>query len=273
MLYSVEVQKVIDYIEAYLNEALDIEHLAKVAGYSPYHFSRIFKLQTGENIHSMIKRLRLAQSTHKLLYQKESVTQVGLNGGYERPSSFNKAFKQMFGLSPTQYRQNTTQNLEKYRQKTPLELQIVTLEEEIQTYYHRKIGEYNEAALGAWGALIKTMEKQGFDFDNRRYFGICYDNPNITQHHQMRYEACLTLSNNETPMPIQSIPKGRYVVVEYQGDYDDLYDMWITLYSWIDYHNYRLDDFPPLEEYLDNPKDVLAGTPKYNTTRLMLKIL
>lgn len=55
----------------------------------------------------MIKRLRLAESTRDLIYQNSSITEIGLDVGYETPSSFNKAFKQIFNMSPREYKQQT----------------------------------------------------------------------------------------------------------------------------------------------------------------------
>jgi AraC-like DNA-binding protein len=105
--YNSSIKKAIKYIEENLNEQLDLNNISKAASYSPYHFSRVFKQATGENINNMIKRLRLAQSTHELLFQNSSITEIGLNIGYETPSSFNKAFKKLFNMSPREYKKQT----------------------------------------------------------------------------------------------------------------------------------------------------------------------
>jgi len=111
----------------------------------------------------------------------------------------------------------------------------------------------------------------------KRYFGLCYDNPKITEYDQMRYEACISISNNNkkalSPNEIRIIPKGKYAMLKHNGNYSDLYDIWFQFYSWIYEKNLELDNFPPIEEYLDNPKDILNGNIVYNTTNLLLKVL
>lgn len=273
------VEKAIEYIEKNLNETLDLYKIAKVAAYSPYHFSRIFKQVTGENIKDMIKRLRLAQSTRELIYQDSSITNIGLNIGYETPSSFNKVFKQIFKMNPSEYKKKTEENLQKSFQKLQIEPAIIKIEENIYTYFKRSLGEYNDAATKAWNNLIQQGELNDdtIKLSNKRYFGLCYDNPKITEYDQMRYEPCISISADGkktlSPKKIRILPKGEYAILKYNGDYDDLYDIWFQFYGWVYYKNLELDNFPPIEEYLDNPKDILNRKIVYNTTNLLLKIL
>ena len=271
------IEKAIKYIEKNLNEQLDLNAIAKVASYSPYHFSRVFKQTTGENINNMIKRLRLSQSTHKLMYQKSAVTQIGLNIGYETPSSFNKAFKQLFGMSPTKYKEKTKLNLEKYIQDLQTHPEIINIPNDIIVLSERFLGEYNDAAICAWNNIIKTVDsnKNHIVFDKKRYFGLCFDNPQITRYNQMRYEACITLNEKEAKYirKTKILPKGQYAILNHEGNYDDLYDVWLQFYSWIYNQNLQLDNVPPIEEYLESPKDILQGKVIKGTTYLMLKLL
>ncbi|WP_421717171.1 AraC family transcriptional regulator [Arcobacter arenosus] len=277
--YNSSIKKAIKYIEENLNEQLDLNNISKAASYSPYHFSRVFKQATGENINNMIKRLRLAQSTHELLFQNSSITEIGLNIGYETPSSFNKAFKKLFNMSPREYKKQTEENLKNHFQELKIKPEIIDIKEDIYTLFDRSLGEYNDAAIEAWNKLISKEEhlkEINYEFLGKRYFGLCYDNPNITEYDYMRYEACLLLDNEELPKidsrHIKILPKGRYVVLKYIGSYDNLYNIWFQFYGWVYNKNLQLSNFPPVEEYLDNPEDILEGNIKYNTTNLMLKL-
>ncbi|WP_458699412.1 GyrI-like domain-containing protein [Sulfurospirillum sp. 1307] len=272
------IQKAIEYIEKNLHETLSLNEIAKVASYSPFHFSRIFKQETGENINSMIKRLRLAQSTHYLMYRNSLITEIGLDVGYETPSSFNKAFKQIFNMSPREYKLETENNLKKYIKKLKTEPIIIDFKEDIYTYFDRSLGEYNDAAISAWNKLITQIElnKVELEFSDKRYFGLCFDNPKITEYEKMRYEACISVNKDEQNQinlkKIKILPKGKYAKLKFCGDYEDLYDVWFQFYGWIYKKQLELDNFPPIEEYLDSPKDILNGNTLVNTTNLLLKI-
>lgn len=87
-----QIQKVLYFIENNLNNQLDLDDLARIAGYSKYHFSRCFKLNVGESVIDYMTRLRLEKSQFKII-QNNSMINVALDIGYETPNGFNKAFK------------------------------------------------------------------------------------------------------------------------------------------------------------------------------------
>ena len=62
-----QIQKVQYIIERNLDISLDLDDLARIAGYSKYHFSRCFKLNTGESITDYITRLRLEKAQLKII--------------------------------------------------------------------------------------------------------------------------------------------------------------------------------------------------------------
>lgn len=273
-LHEKSVNKAIKYIEENLTEELTLEEVSKEVAYSPYHFSRIFKQFTGENILSMIKRLRLAQSTRELLHKDSNITEVGLNVGYETSSSFNKAFKQTFQCSPSLYKKKIEENLINYRKSLKNEPRIINIEKEITLIYTRSIGEYAESAFKSWDELINLSHKNSITFEDKKYFGLCFDDPTITDYEKMRYEACLTIQNINLPknFDIKTIPKGKYVVLKHLGDYEELYDVWLQFYGWVLEKDLKLTNFPPFEEYLNNPKDVLEGNINSFETNLYLNL-
>ena len=92
------------YIREHINEPLNREILAEVAGFSIPHLHRIFTAQTGENIASYVRRVRLERAARKLRMGAVDITEVALAAGYDTHAAFGKAFKQQFGLSPSEFR-------------------------------------------------------------------------------------------------------------------------------------------------------------------------
>ena len=93
------------YIREHINEPLNREILAEVAGFSIPHLHRIFTAQTGENIAAYVRRLRLERAARKLRMGAVDITEVALAAGYDSHAAFGKAFKQQFGFSPSEFRQ------------------------------------------------------------------------------------------------------------------------------------------------------------------------
>ena len=104
-IYVGRVNAVIDYIEAHLGDELTIEQLAEVAHFSPYHFHRIFSSMTGETLGGFVSRLRLEHAANRLVSQPgRSVTDIALECGFANPSSFGRAFREHYGMTPTAWR-------------------------------------------------------------------------------------------------------------------------------------------------------------------------
>lgn len=102
--YLERIQDGVDYIEARLDEAIALEHVAKAAGVSQWHFQRLFKALTGETLKTYIRSRRLAASLERLLTTELRVLDIALLAGFESQEAFTRAFKQAFGLTPQRYR-------------------------------------------------------------------------------------------------------------------------------------------------------------------------
>jgi AraC family transcriptional regulator len=99
------IQDVMRYIREHINEPLDREMLAAIAGFSVPHFHRVFTAHVGESAISYVRRLRLERAGRKLRMGAVNITEVALAAGYDTHAAFSKAFKQQFGLSPREFRQ------------------------------------------------------------------------------------------------------------------------------------------------------------------------
>jgi AraC family transcriptional regulator len=103
--YDERIHDVQKYVREHTDEELNREVLAAVAGFSVPHFHRIFTAHVGENIASYVRRVRLERAGRKLRMGAVDITEVALAAGYDTHAAFSKAFKQHFGLSPSEFRQ------------------------------------------------------------------------------------------------------------------------------------------------------------------------
>ncbi|MCI0727789.1 MAG: AraC family transcriptional regulator, partial [Chloroflexi bacterium] len=87
------IDVVTSYIHSHINGELQLERLAGLAGFSPFHFHRIFAALMGETVAEYVRRVRLAAAVQRLLHSTEPVTGIALAVGYETPAAFAKAFR------------------------------------------------------------------------------------------------------------------------------------------------------------------------------------
>lgn len=104
MDYSQSIQKTITYIDANLCDELNLDELAKIAGFSKYHFLRIFKHQTGIRLFEHIRNRRMAQAAKLLLFTQQNILDIALMLRFESQEAFTRAFKKEYNLPPSRYR-------------------------------------------------------------------------------------------------------------------------------------------------------------------------
>ena len=99
------IEDVKRYIRDHIHEPLNRETLAAVAGFSIPHFHRVFTAHMGESAISYVRRLRMERAGRKLRMGAVDITEVALAAGYDSHAAFSKAFRQQFGVSPSEFRQ------------------------------------------------------------------------------------------------------------------------------------------------------------------------
>ena len=102
MNYRNDIEKCIEYIEANIQEPFSVKEIADKAGYSVFHFSRVFRRIMGMSIMEYVRKRRLSLAAQELL-QAEKIIDVAYNHGFDTASGFSKAFRKEYGYSPLQY--------------------------------------------------------------------------------------------------------------------------------------------------------------------------
>lgn len=107
------VGQIIAYMKEHLDEPLTSQQLANLAGYSPFHFSRLFKKTTGISVRQYLSALRVESGKSELLKESSLLLKIGMRVGLTSPGTFNSRFKQFVGLSPQKFR-STSESLHEY---------------------------------------------------------------------------------------------------------------------------------------------------------------
>ena len=100
MDYRESIEKTKEFIKSHLSDELTAETIASNAGYSVFHFCRVFKEDTGKSLirYDREKRLELAEND---IEKGEPPIDVALKYGFETSSGFSRAYERKFGERPT----------------------------------------------------------------------------------------------------------------------------------------------------------------------------
>ena len=93
------IQNSMKYINDHMEEALTVGQIAEMAGYSEYHFSRMFRQKTGISVMEYVKGERLRRASVEIR-NGSKIVDVAMKYGWESHNGFTKAFKKAFGYCP-----------------------------------------------------------------------------------------------------------------------------------------------------------------------------
>ncbi len=102
--HTAAAQRVIELFRSNLEEPLDLQHMAKVAAASPFHFNRTFREVAGIPPSQFLYALRLQTAAELLITSDRSVLDICYEVGYNSLGTFTRRFTELVGLPPTRFR-------------------------------------------------------------------------------------------------------------------------------------------------------------------------
>jgi AraC family transcriptional regulator len=102
------VGRALRHMEKNAHESLDLDRIASVAAMSKFHFLRVFRRIVGVTPHQYLLNLRLRRAAQHLLTSTDPVSKIAFDAGFGDLSTFNAAFRTIFGKSPRLFRHHCT---------------------------------------------------------------------------------------------------------------------------------------------------------------------
>ena len=100
-----------NYIRDNYKSDLSLDYLAKVFGYSPTYLSRMFQKYGGINYKSFLRSIRLEYGFQELSETDRTISDIAMNNGFPNSKSFSAAFKERYGMMPSEYRNKKRQEI------------------------------------------------------------------------------------------------------------------------------------------------------------------
>jgi AraC family transcriptional regulator len=258
--YSARIQRVVDYLAAHLDEALDLETLARVACFSPYHFHRIYRGLLGETASETVRRLRLHRAALDLLDENLSIERTARRAGYTSQAAFTRAFRAEYGEPPARYRGARREAESQERDHTTYDVEITNRPSvRVAMIEHR--GDY-QLTSKVFERLMTTAATTGLLRPDTRTIGIYHDDPQAVPAAELRASVCITVPGGWTPsgdLIEGHIEGGRYARIVHTGSYTELEAAYDWLYrTWLPSAAEEPRNLPCVEEYLNDPRQVPA---------------
>jgi AraC family transcriptional regulator len=211
--YIGRVNRAMDYVVANLGQSLNLGEVSRQAGFSPFHFHRVFKALVGETLNQFIKRKRLERALYLMSHAPQrSLTDVALDCGFASSSDFSRSFKQHFGIAARAFDLNNFRDArreafervmsdqEGFAQFTALpidhnpdgfEVRLRDLPARTVAYI-RVLDPYRKGILqAAYERLLGWASTRGFD--DSQWLGYLWDEPEIVALEKCRYDVALVV--------------------------------------------------------------------------------
>lgn len=117
MDYREHIERVIDFIEENLQCDINLADCARVSGYSPYHFLRIFRDVVGVTPADYIRKRRISEISKEIMRGNRCISPIAFQYGFNSKENFVRAFKMEHHILPTEYKeaQNSLKLYERFR--------------------------------------------------------------------------------------------------------------------------------------------------------------
>lgn len=292
--YIRRIDKALNFIDNHLDQVIRLDDIARASHFSPFHFHRIFHALVGETVNAYVSRKRIEKSAMRLLYQPAlNVTQVAEAGDYSSSANFSRAFKNHYGVSPSEFRRARVQYLndngfskignynsksgkavilpQKYsplvthsalinsdnKEKT-LKIIVEDMAEKHIAYLTSDKGYQLDSVFATWERIIDWADNKGVDSSLSSRFAICHDDPVITPEDKCRYDASIVVNADvevDAPYTRSIIPAGKYAIAYFKDDADKISGFISAMCSqWFPDSGFEPDNHPPIFNYLNDSR-------------------
>lgn len=269
--HSVQICKSIVYIKSNLNNKLSLSDIAVASGCSLYHFVRVFNAFTGETPFKFISRERIAKSLQLLANTDLTIVDIALQNGFDSSSSFNKTFKKITKMTPTQFRNLSKEQAKEivYLVNSPpkekeiemnfkmdLEPVFVNRNETFVYTAKKSGGAFNDIAPIAWQELMQVLPNIKHDLSKSEFLGIgTVDKSDATMvcHYRAAFSCPSKDFGSIQGLTTETIPAAKYAKFVLYGSYQNIGNAVEKAFQIITKGAYELDDAPCLENYLNDP--------------------
>lgn len=258
-----QLNEVMHYIEANLNQKMDLKEISKIALSSEFQFKRIFSFLSGMTLSEYIRKRKLTVAAMQLQKKNVKVIDVAMRYGYSSPDAFSRAFETFHGVLPSEVKRkpHTIKSIPmmtfrltieggkemNYRIETKDAFQVVGLKTELNME--------NGVLTPDYGAVMEKLTddlaEEFFELSDTEPTGVIhvtvdyeedFDNGRLDH-----YIGAAVSSDYSGAFEKMNVPALTWAVFEIVGEWEVIDKEWQRIYSeWLPSSNYELMSGPTI---------------------------
>lgn len=260
------------FIEENLSAYITIEDICHSACYSKYHFQRLFHAATGVTLAEYILTRRITESARLLQQSRDSVLQIALTYQFKSHQHFSRAFKQLFGLTPSQFRKTgvavapklfepfTRDDIDVDLDKSGIFLTI-SMHHEEAVYIKEAPDTTPDTIHQLWGQMRAL-----FPEEQEKLKGMIFYPEHIS--FDLPYEYAIVSPSPAKGLKKMLLPATEFAEFRYVGSIENLSNMYRYIYCvWMDREGYN----NPFNFDLEQPTANFRG-PSYDNNEMIIQV-
>lgn len=269
--YVDRVNRAIDYVTQNLGEPLQLDDVARVACFSPFHFHRIFKSLVGETLNAFIKRVRLERALYLMSHDGASLTDIALRCGFGSSSDFSRSFRAEYGVPPSAFDLATwrrERGAEFEAKAAPHRLTRLSPGENPDNFvvrirelpprrvaYIRVMAAYDGGVIQAVERLVAWAKARGLG--GGQWLGYQWEDPEIVPIEHCRYDAGVEIPDDvvvDDGISVTNFAAMKVAEVEIKGSIDlEMRALDWLFKTWLPNSKYVPDHQPCFEAWIGLP--------------------
>ena len=262
--YTRRIERVIAAVTQSLEQEQELPStatLAAVANFSPFHFMRVYRALAGESLGATVQRLRLARAAHLLAQSAAPVSEIAGRAGFETPQAFARAFRQHFGVAPSDARTSNVAaamigaSPQPMDPKSVIRVDVVALAPFRVVVMHTR-GTYSTLDE-VYRGLYEWMARRGVVESIEGIWGVPKHDRRDTPEADYAFDCCLATSAEPVAgegVTLGELGGGEFLRCVHQGSFDRLEEsLDALLRELLSRPQWQLRNAPILQEYLNDP--------------------
>ncbi len=261
------ISQVGQYIYDHSDQTISLDLLASYTGFSKYHFNRIFFVATGYQLGEFIQRHKLEKALQLIKQGNHNIIDVAISVGYDSPSSFSRAFKKNFSVTPSDVIQDNFPPNERAGSLTPKKLLTepklepvwqTLAERTVYGFYGKGFSEqsFSKVAAELYSRLSAIAEP--LSYAEQQPIGVAIDNPWAGEQTESRFFAGFIkgLSAHHDKLETFTWQAGQWACFTHTGHHSYMWQTISQVYAqWVLPNNIKLKDQQIIQLYRNNPMD------------------
>ena len=264
--YTRRIERVIAAVADSLEQERDLPSTAALAGianFSAFHFMRVYRALAGESLGTTVQRLRLTRAAHLLATTAAPISEVSGRVGFETSQAFARAFRDHFGMAPSEARAANVANATAVSTLAALCPQPAIRIDVVELKPFRVAVKRSEGPFGkldeVYRSLFEWMAKRGALEAIDGIWGVPHQDRRDTPVANYPFDCCLKTSaalSAGDGITLVNLGGGSYVRYLHEGAFERLDESHDAIFrELLANPEWQLRDAPVLHEYLNDPDE------------------